>query len=651
MSDQVYIEQLAMRARAERAGFWSPDDERDACGVGLIASLDGSARRDVVELAVRALKAVWHRGAVDADGRTGDGAGLRLNVPQALFRAFVGRTGHDPGDVDICVGQIFLPRTDFAAQDAARAIVETEILREGFTLYGWRQVPVDAAVLGVKANATRPEIEQVLFCDPRGRSREVIERTLYFIRRRIEKRVLEANMTGFYVCSLSSDDVIYKGMFLAEDVDAFYPDLKREEFVSRVAIFHQRYSTNTFPEWRLAQPFRLLAHNGEINTLRGNVNWMKSHEIRMASEAFGEAAAEVKPVIQPGSSDSGALDQVFEVLVRAGRSAPMVKSLLIPEAWSKREATMPRRWRALYEYCNAVMEPWDGPAAICAYDGRWALAGLDRSGLRPLRYSLTEDGLLAVGSETGMCPLGERIVQQRGAIEPGAMIAFDFEEGKFYRHADVLDMLSAKHPYDAWIDNIVELEPEIGPGPEERLFSAQDLARRQTAAGYSLEDLDLVLRPMAEDAKEAVGSMGDDTPLAVLSRQYRPLPHYFRQKFSQVTNPPIDPLREARVMSLKTRFKNLGNILVSDETQTNVYVLESPFLSNGMFERFREYADGAVEIDCTYESIGANGSGAGLRAALEGVELAQEGGGDAVPEAGVVLADEGHLGAPAFVVD
>ncbi|MGE0408065.1 MAG: glutamate synthase large subunit [Amphiplicatus sp.] len=613
-----------MRAAAEKAGLWSPEDEHDACGVGLIVSLDGSARRDIVDLAIRSLKAVWHRGAVDADGKTGDGAGVRLNVPQALFKAFVHRTGHEPTAGDVCVGQIFLPRTDFGAQDLARSIVETEILRANFILYGWRQVPVDAAVLGAKANATRPEIEQVLFHDPKGRSREDLERALYIVRRRIEKRANELNIPSFYICSFSCDDVIYKGMFLAEQVDHFYPDLLEPGFVSRIAIFHQRYSTNTFPEWRLAQPFRLLAHNGEINTLKGNVNWMKSHEIRMASEAFGDQGDHVKPVVQPGSSDSGCMDQVFEVLVRAGRTGPMVKALLMPEAWSKRDAIMPKRWRALYEYCNAVMEPWDGPAAIAAYDGRWAIAGLDRNGLRPLRYALTEEGILAVGSETGMCPLDDYRVTKRGALEPGAMIAFDCEENKFYTHAEMLDHLSRKHPYDKWIDNIVELEPEIGPGPEERLFETEDVLRRQTAAGYSLEELDLVLRPMADEGKEAVGSMGDDTPLAVLSGQYRPLSHYFRQKFSQVTNPPIDPLREARVMSLKTRFKNLGNILISDETQTDVFVLESPFLSNGMYERFRKYAENAVEIDCTYARPEEPGTGEALHPALDRIRAEAE---------------------------
>jgi len=600
------------------AGAYDPASERDACGVGLIAALDGAAKREIVEMAIAALKAVWHRGAVAADGKTGDGAGLLVNIPQDLFRHFVARMGRTPEAGDVCAGMIFLPRTNFGAQDQCRTIVETEIIRDGFNIYGWRQAPVDAGRLGLRASLVRPEIEQVLFSDPRGRSRDDLERALYLVRRRIEQRVSEANLQEFYVASLSARSIIYKGMFLAEEIDGFYHDLKDPRFVSSVAIFHQRYSTNTFPEWRLAQPFRMLAHNGEINTLKGNINWMKSHEIRMASTAFGDDDKCVKPVIRPGASDSAALDQVFELLVRAGRSGPMAKALLIPEAWAKRAGVMKDEWRALYSYCNAVMEPWDGPAAIAAYDGRWAVAGVDRNGLRPLRYAITEDGVLAVGSETGMCPLGGRVVIKNGALGPGRMIAFDTESLRFYEQDEILDHLAAKHPYTEWLENVVELEPRIGPGPEERLYEGADLVRRQAAAGYSLEDLDLILRPMAATGKEAIGSMGDDAPIAVLSDDYRPLPHFFRQNFSQVTNPPIDPLREAGVMSLNTRFKNLGNILAADKTQTDVFVLESPILTNGMYERLRALLDQKiVEIDCTYGAEDATGDGDALRRALD----------------------------------
>ena len=634
---------LRQRARLMAASAYEPSSERDACGVGLVAAIDAKPRREIVEMAIAALKAVWHRGAVDADGKTGDGAGIRLNVPQELFRSFVERTGHHAGKEDICVGMVFLPRTNFAAQDAARAIVESEILHRGFYIYGWRQAPVNAAVLGTKANMTRPDIEQILFCDRKGRSQEELDRTLYVVRRRIEKRAREQGLHELYVCSLSSQDIVYKGMFLAQEIDNFYPDLKDERFTSRVAIFHQRYSTNTFPEWRLAQPFRMLAHNGEINTLKGNVNWMKSHEIPMAAEVFGDDGDHIKPVIQPGSSDSATLDQVFELLVRAGRSAPMAKALLIPEAWSKRASVMPANWRALYEYCNAVMEPWDGPAAIAAYDGQWAIAGLDRNGLRPLRYAITEDGILAVGSETGMCPLEGRDVKKRGSIEPGRMIAVDMENAKFYESEAILNLLADKHPYTEWLGNIIELEPKIGPGPEDRLYDGEEMLRRQGAAGYDLEALDLILRPLAEDGKEAVGSMGDDAPIAVLSEHYRPLSHFFRQNFSQVTNPPIDPLREDGVMSLKTRFKNLGNILVTDKTQTDVFVLESPILTNGMFNRLWDYLDQKiVEIDCTYNVKDVTNNGEQLNAALVRIRKVAE---EAVRDGAgsVVLTDE-HQG-------
>lgn len=609
---------LQQRDRLIKAGAYDPASERDACGVGLIAAIDGKPRREVVELALRSLKAVWHRGAVDADGKTGDGAGVRVGVPQDFFKEQVARTGHSPADGPVAVGMIFLPRTDFAAQERARTIVETEILRGGFRLYGWRQTPIDPSCLGQKANATRPAIEQILFDDPSGRKAHILDRQLYIVRRRIEARAREDNLPGFYIASLSTRDVIYKGMFLAEAIDRFYPDLTDKRFVSSFAIFHQRYSTNTFPEWKLAQPFRMLAHNGEINTLKGNINWMRSHEILMASKAFADAEEVVKPVIQAGSSDSAALDQVFEVLVRAGRSAPMVKSLLIPEAWSKRADIIPARWRGLYEYCNAVMEPWDGPAAVAICDGRWALAGLDRNGLRPLRYALTGDGLLTVGSETGMTPIDEARVIERGAVQPGRMIGVDLEDGKFYGPNEILDHLAAKHPYEDWLSNIRDIESEIGPGPEALLWDEAERARRQAAAGLTMEEIEIILAPMAETGKEAIGSMGDDSPLAVLSNQYRPVYHYFRQNFSQVTNPPVDPLREGRVMSLKTRFKNLGNILVTDETQTDVFVLESPILTNGMYLRLRRTLDGGVaEIDCTFEPGAADGTGRGLRDALD----------------------------------
>ena len=379
-----------------------------------------------------------------------------------------------------------------------------------------------------------------------------------------------------------------------------------------MALFHQRYSTNTFPEWRLAQPFRMLAHNGEINTLRGNAGWMRSHEIRMTAEAFGADDATVKPVIQTGGSDSAALDNVFEVLVRAGRPAPMVKALLIPEA--PIEGVISDDHRALYAYCNAVMEPWDGPAAICATDGRWVVAGKDRNGLRPLRAAETVDGLLICGSEVGMTGLADDRIKRRLHIGGGRMISVDLEAGVLYDETQTVDRLAAALPYRQWLSNMVELEPLVGPGPEPRRLSGEALIRLQAAVGWTQEDIDTLLDPMAGEGKEAVASMGDDTPPAVLSHQDRSFAHYFRQAFAQVTNPPIDSLREAGAMSLRTRFKNLGNILAQDETQTQVFVLDSPVLTTGMYERMLDVvgAGATTVVDCTFPA----GDGA-LKRALD----------------------------------
>jgi glutamate synthase (NADPH) large chain len=408
-------------------------------------------------------------------------------------------------------------------------------------------------------------------------------------------------VSQLYLASLSCRSIIYKGMMLAEQVADFYPDLLNPRFESAFAIYHQRYSTNTFPQWWLAQPFRMLAHNGEINTLKGNLNWMKSHEIRMASNTFGDMAEDIKPIVPQGSSDSAALDAVFEVMVRAGRNAPMAKTMMVPEAWSKSAVEMPQAWQDMYNYCNAVMEPWDGPAALAMTDGRWVCGGLDRNGLRPMRYVVTGNGLLIAGSEAGMVPVDERTVVEKGALGPGQMIAVDMLEGKLYHDTEIKDKLAAAQPYAEWTEKVVALNDILRDVPEVALFEGPELRRRQIAAGYSLEDLEQVLAPMAEDGKEMIASMGDDTPSAVLSSQYRPLSHFFRQNFSQVTNPPIDSLREARVMSLKTRFGNLKNVLDENSSQTEILVLESPFIANAEFDvMVQQFGESVAFVDCTF---------------------------------------------------
>ncbi|MEP3787140.1 glutamate synthase large subunit [Ascidiaceihabitans sp.] len=627
----------AKRTFMAENGLYSEEEEHSSCGVGLVVSIDGTPTRSVVENGIQALKAIWHRGAVDADGKTGDGAGIHVQIPVKFFYDQIERTGHTPNmDELIAVGQVFLPRTDFGAQETCRTIVETEVLRMGYYIYGWRHVPVEIACLGEKANATRPEIEQILISNSKGVDEDTFERELYVIRRRIEKAALAAGVGALYIASLSCRSIIYKGMMLAEQVAEFYPDLMDERFKSAFAIYHQRYSTNTFPQWWLAQPFRMLAHNGEINTLKGNLNWMKSHEIRMASGAFGDMAEDIKPIVASGSSDSAALDSVFEVLVRAGRNAPMAKTMLVPESWSKQAVELPQAWRDMYSYCNSVMEPWDGPAALAMTDGRWVCAGLDRNGLRPMRYVVTNDGLVIAGSETGMVPLDEARVQEKGALGPGQILAVDMKEGKLYHDTEIKDELAASQPFGEWASKIKELDGPLAAVTEAPLFEGAELRRRQIAAGYTIEELEQILAPMAEDGKETLASMGDDTPSAVLSKKYRPLSHFFRQNFSQVTNPPIDSLREFRVMSLKTRFGNLKNVLDEDSSQTEILTLDSPFVGNAQWDQLvQEFNADLATIDCTFEA--GNGTlNAGLaRIRAEAEDAVRSGAGH------IVLTDQG----------
>ena len=601
---------------------YHPAQEHDACGVGLVAALNGQKRRDVVEAGIDALRAVWHRGAVDADGKTGDGAGIHLEIPRDFFAEAVERGGDRVHPGAIGVGMVFLPKTDLSAQETCRQIIETEILNFGHRIYGWRQVPINVFCIGEKANATRPEIEQIMVRNALGRSDAEFELDLYVIRRRIEKAAIAAQISELYICSLSCRSIIYKGMFLAESLTDFYPDLLDTRFVSRFAIYHQRYSTNTFPTWRLAQPFRVLAHNGEINTLAGNVNWMKSHETRLAAGPLNDHLDDIKPIIQAGSSDTATLDAVFELLIHGGRDAPMVKTLMIPPSIGA-NATMPAAHRHLILYCNAVMEPWDGPAAITATDGRFVIAGLDRNGLRPLRYTITTNELLIVGSETGMVKLDERNIIERGRVGPGETIAVDLDAPRFYHASEMLDFLSKRQNFGSWIKRTTIIDTLVKTKSTDHIYTKQDdLRRLQRAVGLTLEDLELILHPMVEDASEPTGSMGDDTPIAVLSSRYRGLHHYFRQSFSQVTNPAMDSLRETGVMSLRTRLGNLGNILDEDSSQCELFQLESPVLSTAEFDAMRRtMGRSACVVDCTFDkSTGESG----LRASIERIRREAE---------------------------
>ena len=581
---------------------YNPRDEHDACGVGFVASTEGKKSRKVVEFGIQALKAVWHRGAVDADRKTGDGAGIHIEIPKDFFVERIQNAGRRHDEGEICVGMIFLPKNDYVAQEKCKTIVENELLNNNYYVYRWRQVPVNTKVLGDKAESNRPEIVQVIFkSNNKNLKDDILERDLFVIRKKIEKQSNFLKLKDFYISSFSSRSIIYKGMFLAESLSDFYPDLIDKRFISRFAIFHQRYSTNTFPSWDLAQPFRTLAHNGEINTIKGNINWMKVHEQDMSSKLFKDIES-LKPVIATGNSDSAALDNVFELLIRSGKSVPLVKLMLIPDAWSKRRKTVSKSHQQLFNFLNSTIEPWDGPAAISATDGKWIIAAQDRNGLRPLRYTVTSDKLLFAGSETGMITFSNEKIVHKGRLGPGQAIAVDLINGKVFDSKSLKNKISKD--YKKYNKQIIDLDKKFIIDKEKFIYTGDNLRRRQFLAGMNIEDLELILHPMVEDMKEAVGSMGDDTPVAVLSDKYRPLSHFFRQNFSQVTNPPIDSLRENEVMSLKTRFGNTGNILDFENlTEENIYVLESPVLSNLQFEKFLDYFKKSTKmLDCTFNT-------------------------------------------------
>ena len=586
------------------------------CGVGFIAAIDGIPRRSIVEAGIEALSSIFHRGAVDADGKTGDGAGINIQIPHDFFEEHIVSSGRSLRHPLLAVGMMFLPKKNFAAQETCRAIVEAEILKLGYQMYGWRQVPVCAEVIGEIAADSRPEIEQILISGRDGVREEQFETELYIIRKRIEKAVRAKAINDFYVCSLSCRNIIYKGLFKAEQLTAFYPDLLNEKFISAYAIIHQRFSTNTAPAWHLAQPFRMIAHNGEINTLKGNINFMRSHEATFSCDAFHGFEDDVVPVIPDNTSDTGALDSVVELLTRSGHPLPLTKLILIPPAWAN-NSDMPEAHKDMFSCLNSVSEQWDGPAAIAATDGKWVIAGMDRNGLRPMRYTITKDNIVIVASESGMVEVPDNKVLERGRLGPGDILGIDLGAGKLYKDMELKDLLAGEHPYGQWVRGIVRLSEIRDQSSGDRKTSSltsdpRPLTTYQLAAGYTHEDIEAIIHFMASDAKEAIGSMGDDTPMAILSDKQRGFHHFFRQNFSQVTNPPIDPLRERRVMSLATRFGNDGNYLALDNSQHEILIADTPLLlSHEMSAITSHFNDRITEIDTLFSSPLGGGLGWG----------------------------------------
>ena len=570
---------------SQAAGLYDPRYEHDACGVGMVARLDNEPTHEVVTRALAALENLEHRGASGADPLTGDGAGILLQIPDELLRAVAGFELPPSGSYGVLM--CFLP-TDDSSRARVEDLLERTVAAEGQRMLGWRDVPVHPEHTGATAAACRPVIRQLFVGAADELEQEAFERKLYVIRRVCEQAVStwpEDERKGFYVTSSSSRTLNYKGMLISYQLGAFYSDLRDERCKSALGLVHSRFSTNTFPSWELAHPYRVICHNGEINTVMGNVNWMRARESELASELFGEDLEKILPVVTQGNSDSATFDNVLEMLMLAGRSLPHAVMMMIPEAYRSR-SDLPEELKGFYAFHSCLMEPWDGPAAVAFTDGRVVGATLDRNGLRPGRWVITKDGHVVLGSEAGLLGVPAEEVVRLGRLQPGKLFLVDLEQGCIVDDSEVKHRISTQQPYGEWYARNAVRFAELEPS-EQVTLSGQPLRRRQQAFGYSQEDLRVLLEPMARDAAEPIGSMGNDLSLAVLSDQAPPLFSYFKQLFAQVTNPPIDPIREEIVMSLSTSLGTEHNLFDETPEHAHKLELEQPILLNRELETLR----------------------------------------------------------------
>ncbi|MBF0214169.1 MAG: glutamate synthase subunit alpha, partial [Magnetococcales bacterium] len=575
-----------------KQGLYDPAFEHDACGVGFVARINGKKTHDVVRMGLNVLVNLTHRGAAGADPLTGDGAGIMIQIPDAFLRAQATKLSIVlPPEGEYGVGMIFLPK-DKDLMASCMRLLEQMTAEEGQLFLGWRNVPVSRqARVGYTAKGAEPVIRQA-FIGARNRPENAdpmwFERKLYIIRRRVENAVMgygQEEVKAFYISSFSSRTLVYKGMFLAEQVRSYYTDLSDASLVSAFAMVHQRYSTNTFPTWGLAHPFRMICHNGEINTLRGNINWMRAREAALASDLFGEDIKKLFPLVPEGLSDSASFDRALEFLVISGRSLPHAMMMMIPEAWENHRHMDDDR-KAFYQYHGALMEPWDGPAAVAFTDGRYIGATLDRNGLRPARYQITKNGLCVMASEAGTITFPPEEEVKLGRLQPGRMFVIDLEEGRIIDDTEIKESMVSRQPYRQWIqDNLTPLAKLPAGGQE--AVEAESLRIRQRIFGYTEEDLSVILAPMGGEGQEPIGSMGNDAALAVLSDRPVLLYNYFKQLFAQVTNPATDPIREELVMSLFTFLGPTGNLLEETPEHMARIWLEQPILSNAELESLR----------------------------------------------------------------
>lgn len=589
-------------------GLYNAEYEHDACGVGMVVNIHGNKSHELVDNALKVLENMRHRGAEGADNKTGDGAGIMLQIPHE-FILLQGIPVPEKGKYG--TGLVFLPKDEAQQQDILSIMIE-EIEREGLSLMHLRNVPTNPDCLGETALASEPDIKQLFVTGVTDNRVPYFERTLYLIRKRIERRVKNKD---FYICSLSSKNIIYKGMLSSLQLRQYFPDLTNNYFTSGLALVHSRFSTNTFPTWSLAQPFRLLCHNGEINTIRGNRGWMQARESVLSSEALG-SIKDISPIIQPGMSDSASLDNVFEFFVMSGLSLPHAMALMVPESFNDKNP-ISEDLKAFYEYHSILMEPWDGPAALLFSDGRYAGGMLDRNGLRPARYTITRNDMMVVASEVGVMDFEPSEIAEKGRLQPGKILLIDTQEGKIYYDGEIKERLAAEHPYRQWLStNRIQLE-KLKSG--RKVSNAVDnLVRRELMFGFGEEDIENTIIPMCVNGQEPTASMGNDTPLAVLSDRPQVFFDYFRQQFAQVTNPAIDSIRENLVMSLTEYIGRVGTgILIPDETNCKMVRLPHPILNNTQLDilcNIRYKGFNTVKLPILFEC--AKGED-GLREALD----------------------------------
>ncbi len=612
---------MAENRRLRKQGLYDPWYEHDACGVGFVANIKGEKSHNIVKQGLQVLQNLTHRGACGCDPLTGDGAGILMQLPDEFLRAR-GKELRialpDPGEYG--VGMVFLPR-DTHERNACLKLFEKAVHEEDLKLLGWRSVPTQPQHCGDLARKTMPEVRQIFIGTTKEvKGQEALERRLYVVRKTVEREVREANLRdseSFYVASLSSRTICYKGLLLPEQIPLFYTDLVDTSLKSALALVHQRFSTNTFPSWERAHPYRFMAHNGEINTLRGNENWMRTRQRQFSSPLFGDDIDRIMPIVDETGSDSGKFDNALELLLQTGRSLPHAIMMMVPEAWQKHES-MSETKRAFYEYHQCLMEPWDGPASIGFTDGRLIGAVLDRNGLRPSRYVVTKDGFVVMASEVGVLDIDPANIEHKDRLQPGRMFLVDTENGRIVGDDEIKEEMATRKPYRQWLkENLVKLTQLPEPRNTPAAYTADTLLTRQQVHGYTLEDLRILMAPMAVNGQEAVGSMGNDTPLAVLSDRPRLLFDYFQQLFAQVTNPPIDPIREELVMSLKATLGAEENLFDETPQHCHQLELENPIISSTELQKIKNLSAGNLRSTTLRALYRVAAGGDGLAHALE----------------------------------